>query len=76
MVEVTLNVANEDVQTLLDYVTKQREALTDDMIAANDSNPKTRKATTVYVMLGPIAAQLKAFQIKLARLEEEAKKRK
>lgn len=76
MVEVKLTVANEDVQTLLDYVVKQRDALTDDMIAANDSNPKTRRATTVYVMLGPIARQLKDFQIRLAALEKEAKNRK
>ena len=72
MVEVKITVSNSDVQTLLDYVLKQRDALTDDMIASSDSNPKTRKATTVYVMLGPIARQLKDHQLRLAELEKEA----
>lgn len=76
MVEVKLSVANADVQTLLDYFGKQREALTNDMIAANDANPKTRKATTVYCYLGAIERQLRAFQIRLAGLEEEAKRKR
>jgi hypothetical protein len=76
MVEVKLNVANKDVQTLLDYVTAQREALTDDMIAANDNNPKTRKATVVYCSLGTIRQQLREFQIRLDALEKEAKNKK
>lgn len=73
MVEIKLTVANEDLDTVLEWIEDTEADLTEDMIASRPTR-LTEHATKIFVLLENMRRQVKDFQVELARKEAEARR--
>jgi hypothetical protein len=75
MVDVTINLANSDVRSVIGWLLVQRALLADDMVGSQPT-PESNRATLAYVMLGSILQQLLDHKSTLAKKEYEARERR